>query len=222
MAGRQDERRTRRDIEHLLHLVRQKVDVIEQDQCSCVLKTAPNLGLGRFADPIALAERVKQELPQIARGLVAHCEIDDAVDERIGSRVIRELPKKGRFAYARSAADLDRKVGLERRECRTELRPSVQHAANRSGSIENRDGPALEFGSVIARDFLDDPATRSAHVQEIATGHDFAGNGSGQRGRRGRGLGLSGRNLQAGIRCFEIQPGDHPRQIRCRSGRCST
>jgi hypothetical protein len=103
LARRDHECRAGGRVEQLFQLLPVQLHVVDEDQDSLVLKCVADVGRGRLADPVALVEAVEDLLLQVARGLLPGGEVDDAISEGRGSRMIGEGTKQRRLADAGAA-----------------------------------------------------------------------------------------------------------------------
>ena len=108
VARRHSERRLRSDIEHLLQLVLRQIHVVENDQRLLVAQAAPDLCVGRTADFVAFVEGFENELEEIGERLTARPDVGDAVNERRGPRMMRQVPEDCRLADPWFATQLNR------------------------------------------------------------------------------------------------------------------
>ena len=137
LARRDDEPGPRGDINELFQFLPVQANVVDQDQRPPFLKRAADLGRGWLGDLVALVERVEDLLLQVRRRLLPGGEVDDAVCEGSGGRMVCDGPKESRRADARAASDLHGKSALERREDLGQLRLSADQAAHRSRADED-------------------------------------------------------------------------------------
>ena len=93
-------------------------------------------------------------------------EIDEAIYKRSGSRMMCELAQEGCFADARIAADRDGETDINRRQGCGQFFVSIQQAASRSRTQENRPGSETTVDR-FAGPLFDDPAARLADVEEV-------------------------------------------------------
>ena len=115
-ARRNDEPGPRGGVDELFQILPVQPNVVDEDQRPPVLKRAADLCRGRLADLVALVVRVEDLLLHVRGRLLTGGEVDDAVGEGGGRRMICGGSKEGRLADAGVAPDLDGKSAVERRE----------------------------------------------------------------------------------------------------------
>src|SRR5262245_59820877 len=113
-------------------------------------------------------------------------EIDDAVHERGGARMMGEVAEERGLADAGPAAQLDGKTGVERRERRGGFRSTIDEAAKRSGPQHDRSGMRTKVGALGSAGFADRRAAGLANLQHEATDGDLPGRLGVDRGLTGR------------------------------------
>ena len=112
----------RRDLEDLIELLLGEADVVEKNQRPLIPKVAPYLGVGRLLDAVALVERFEEELEKVGAGLMPGRQVDDAVVEGRGVRMMGDVAKESGLANAGFAAYLDREARFEGRQRRGKFR----------------------------------------------------------------------------------------------------
>ena len=170
-----DERRLRSDIEHLLQLVLRQIHVVEKDQRLLVAQAAPDLCVGRLADFVAFVEGFEDELEEIGERLTACPDVGDAVNERRGPRMMRQVPEDCRLADPRFATQLNRKPRVERRERRSHFDLTIEQASNQPRADENRRGFGTDVDPLGPRSLADDRPGRIADLQHEPADRDPTG-----------------------------------------------
>ena len=182
LARRDDEPGPRGGIDELFQFLPVQPNVVDQDQRPPVLKRAADLGRGRLADLVALVERVEDLLLQVRGRLLTGGEVDDAVGEGGGRRMICGGSKEGRLADAGVAPDLYGKSAVERREDLGQLRLSAEQAAHRPRPEEYGRRAGMRVDAPRRRRFTHQRAVRPADMQDIPADRHLSGDRAVQRG----------------------------------------
>ena len=94
-------------------------------------------------------------------------QVDDAVHERFGSRMMGQVAKDRRLPDSRLAAHLDGKARVECRERPGQVHLAIDKATNGSRAQENRRGARPEVRPFGGRGLTDHGAARVAELHDV-------------------------------------------------------